>query len=142
MDWPSPAQQDSTIEAFAGIGFKVMITELDVDVLPRATRAPSADLADTAASRPALNPYVNGLPDSLQQALARRYADLFGSYLRHRGTVTRVTFWGVTDRDSWLNNWPVRGRTSYPLLFDRDGRPKPAFAAVVRTTPAKEGRDD
>jgi endo-1,4-beta-xylanase len=125
MDWPSPAQQDSTIEAFAGAGFRVMITELDVDVLPRAD-----------------NPYAQGLPDSLQQALARRYAELFGSYLRHRGTVARVTFWGVTDRDSWLNNWPVRGRTNYPLLFDRNGRPKPAFAAVVQTAPAQEGRHD
>ena len=125
MDWPSPAQQDSTIDAFAAAGFPVMITELDVDVLPRA-----------------LNPYVGGLPDSLQQALARRYAALFASYLRHRGTVTRVTFWGVTDRDSWLNNWPVRGRTNYPLLFDRDGRPKPAFAAVVQAAPAQEGRHD
>jgi len=152
MDWPSPAQQDSTIDAFAEIGFRVMVTELDVDVLPRATRAPGADLAVTAASQAELNPYVGGLPDSLQQALARRYADLFGSYLRHRGTVTRVTFWGVTDRDSWLNNWPVRGRTNYPLLFDRDGRPKPAFTAVLqaalglrgapRPTPAKEGRHD
>src|SRR6266699_1074902 len=125
MDWPSPAQEDSTIDAFAALGVRVMITELDVDVLPRGA-----------------DPFVDGLPDSLQQALARRYAELFGSYLRHRGTVTRVTFWGVTDRDSWLNNWPVRGRTNYPLLFGRDGRPKPAFVAVVRTAPAQEGRDD
>jgi len=142
MDWPSPAQEDSTIDAFAGAGFRVMITELDVDVLPRATRAPGADVAVTAASQPALNPYADGLPDSVQQALARRYAELFGSYLRHRGTVTRITFWGVTDRDSWLNNWPVRGRTNYPLLFDRDGRPKPAFAAVVQASLAQEGRHD
>ena len=102
-----------------------MITELDVDVLPRGA-----------------DPFGHGLPDSLQQALARRYAELFGSYLRHRGTVARVTFWGVTDRDSWLNNWPVRGRTNYPLLFDRHGRPKPAFAAVIGTAPAKQGRHD
>jgi len=45
--------------------------------------------------------------------------------------MSRVTFWGVTDRDSWLNNWPVPGRTSYPLLFDRNGKPKPAFEAVI-----------
>ena len=127
LDWPSPAQEDSTIDAFAALGVRVMITELDVDVLPHTAGA---------------NPFVDGLPDSLQQALARRYAELFASYLRHRGTVTRVTFWGVTDRDSWLNNFPVRGRTNYPLLFGRDGRPKPAFVAVVRTAPAQEGRDD
>ena len=127
LDWPSPAQEDSTIDAFAALGVRVMITELDVDVLPHT---------------PGANPFVDGLPDSLQQALARRYAELFTSYLRHRGTVTRVTFWGVTDRDSWLNNFPARGRTNYPLLFGRDGRPKPAFLAVVRTAAAHERRDE
>jgi len=53
-------------------------------------------------------------------------------YLRHQRTISRITFWGVADTDSWLNDWPVRGRTSYPLLFDRDGKPKPAFTAIVR----------
>jgi endo-1,4-beta-xylanase len=42
-----------------------------------------------------------------------------------------VTFWGVTDGNSWLNNWPVRGRTNHPLLWDRQGHPKPALEAVV-----------
>jgi endo-1,4-beta-xylanase len=79
-----------------------------------------------------LNPYAAGLPDAVQQALAKRYAELFGVFLKHRGTITRITFWGVTDADSWLNNWPVRGRTSYPLLFDRQGKPKPAYDAVVK----------
>ena len=78
-----------------------------------------------------LNPYTNGLPDSVQQKLATHYADLFRVYLKHRDTVERVTFWGVTDGDSWLNDWPVNGRTSYPLLFDRSGQPKPAFNAVI-----------
>jgi endo-1,4-beta-xylanase len=49
----------------------------------------------------------------------------------HRDAITRVTFWGVTDGDSWKNNWPVRGRTNYPLLFDRAYQPKPAFHRVV-----------
>ena len=71
--------------------------------------------------------------------LARRYAELFGIFLRHRGQVSRVTFWGVTDRDSWKNNWPVRGRTNYPLLFDRNGRPKPAFDAVLDVARAPAG---
>ena len=53
--------------------------------------------------------------------------------LLDRAHIARVTFWGVGDGDSWLNNWPVQGRTSYPLLFDRNGKPKPAFDAVVRT---------
>ena len=79
-----------------------------------------------------LNPYAAGLPDSVQRTLATRYGDLFGVYMKHRNVISRVTFWGVADGDSWLNNWPVRGRTSYPLLFDRAGLPKPAFDAVIR----------
>jgi endo-1,4-beta-xylanase len=140
MDWPTPAQLDSTIAAFAGLGVRVMITELDVDVLPRATQQRGADVALNVGARADLNPYTAGLPDSVQQALARRYADLFAVYLRHRDAVERVTFWGVTDGDSWKNNWPVRGRTNYPLLFDRDGRPKPAFDAVIREARRAAGR--
>lgn len=37
----------------------------------------------------------------------------------------------VADGDSWLNNWPMKGRTNYPLLFDRFGKAKPAFDAVI-----------
>jgi endo-1,4-beta-xylanase len=131
LDWPTVEQEDSTIAAFAALGVKVMITELDVDVLPRAVRPQGADIQLRAAARPELNPWPDSLPDSVQQALARRYADLFRVFHRHRGALARVTFWGVTDRDSWKNNWPVPGRANYPLLFGRDGRPKPAFAAVL-----------
>jgi endo-1,4-beta-xylanase len=84
-----------------------------------------------------LNPYPNGLPDEVQQKLAKRYADLFAVYLKHSNVITRITFWGVADGDSWLNNWPVRGRTSYPLLFDRDGKTKPAFDEIVKTAQEK-----
>jgi len=132
IDWPSVDQVDGTVAAFAKLGVKVMITELDIDVLPPATQYRGADISLNVELQPKLNPYTNRLPDSVQQALAERYADLFGVFLKHRGALTRVTFWGVTDAGSWLNWWPVRGRTSYPLLFDRDGRPKPAFDSVIR----------
>jgi endo-1,4-beta-xylanase len=132
MDFPTIEQQDATIGAFAKLGVKVNITELDIDVLPRASQQGGADVSLNVAAQTKLNPYAAGLPDAVQQALARRYADLFAVFLKYRGTITRVTFWGVTDGDSWLNDWPVKGRTSYPLLFDRQGNPKPAFDAVVR----------
>jgi len=111
----------------------VNITELDIDVLPPATRSLAADVGLRAGLETSTNPYSGGLPDSVQQALAKRYADLFSVFLKHRDVIDRVTFWGVADADSWLNNWPVRGRTSYPLLFDRRHQPKPAFDAVVQT---------
>lgn len=134
MDSPSNEQVDAAITAFSKLGLKVMITELDVDVLPLAMQYLGADVTVFAELQPKLNPYATGLPDAVQQALAQRYAGLFGVFLKHRGELVRVTFWGVTDGGSWLNNWPVKGRTNYPLLFDRSGKPKPAFDAVIRAS--------
>ncbi|MEO8371400.1 MAG: endo-1,4-beta-xylanase [Candidatus Solibacter sp.] len=131
MEWPTLEQQTATIEAFKALGIKVNITELDVDVLPAASQQRTADVALNVEAQAKLNPYKDGLPDAQQQALAKRYADLFTVFCKYPGTISRITFWGVADSDSWLNNWPVRGRTSYPLLFDRQGQPKPAFQAVV-----------
>lgn len=135
LDWPSTDQVDATINEFGKLGVKVMFTELDVDVLPSVTH--SADVSLNVASDPKLNPYANGLPDEVQQSLAKRYSDLFSTYTKHCGLVTRVTFWGVTDANSWKNNWPVRGRTNYPLLFDRNNQPKPAFDAVIQIAPKR-----
>jgi endo-1,4-beta-xylanase len=132
LDWPTIAAEDSTISAFAALGVRVNITELDVDVLPPVVRAPTADVTTRATATAAQNPYTAGLPDSVQRSLAERYEALFSVFMKHRAVIDRVTFWGVADGDSWLNNWPVRGRTSYPLLFDRQHRPKPAFDGVVR----------
>jgi endo-1,4-beta-xylanase len=123
MDWPTMEQEDATISDFAKLGVKVMITELDVDLLSRNRSADVAEMQRQAMS----NIYTNRLPDSVQQALARRYADLFSVFLKHRNEISLVTFWGVTDGDSWLN----RGRMNYPLLFDRTWQPKPAFDAVI-----------
>ena len=133
MDWPTLQQQADTIEAFAALGVKVNVTELDVDVLPRTSRGNTADVSATAAGGTGSNPYAAALPDEVQQALAKRYADLFGVFVKYRKNIARITFWGVTDGDSWLNDYPTRGRTNYPLLFDRDGKPKPAFNSVIQT---------
>jgi endo-1,4-beta-xylanase len=65
--------------------------------------------------------------------LASAYAQLFAVFLRHKEVISRVTFWGVNDGQSWLNNFPVPGRTDYPLLFDRQYNPKPAFYKVIET---------
>ncbi len=124
MTWPSVEQEDATVSDFASLGVKVMITELDVDLLRRSQSADVAEMQRQVAS----NSYTNGLPDSVQQALAKRYADLFSVFLKHRKDIALVTFWGVSDGDSWLN----RGRMNYPLLFGRDHQPKPAFEAVIK----------
>jgi len=129
MDWPTTGQLDETITAFAKLDVKVMITELDVDVVPATQHNRTADIALNAQATSGANTLTNGLPEAKQMELAKRYADLFGVYYKHRADISRVTFWGVTDGDSWLNS---RTRVNYPLLFDRAGAPKPAFFAVLR----------
>jgi endo-1,4-beta-xylanase len=125
MDWPTVEQEDATISDFAKLGLKVMITELDVDVLGGKRTAEITEMAHQGGS----NAYTNGLPPSVQQALAKRYADLFGVFVKHHDNISLVTFWGVTDGDSWLN---MRGRVNHPLLFDRTGQPKPAVDAIIK----------
>jgi endo-1,4-beta-xylanase len=132
LNWPSVDQEDTTITAFGNLGVRVIVSELDVDVLPSVVGQGSADVSARVQAEPNLNPYTSGLPDNVQQALAKRYGELFAVFLRHRETVQRVTLWGVTDADSWRNDWPVKGRTNYPLLFDRNGQAKLAFNAVIR----------
>ena len=90
-----------------------------------------------------MNPYANGLPDSVQAQITKGYEDLFRLFLKHSDKISRVTFWGVNDGQSWLNDWPIRGRTNYPLLFDRQFKPKPAFYKVieVKTKPSVEASE-
>jgi endo-1,4-beta-xylanase len=131
LDGPALEDIEAAIVDLAKAARQIIITELDVDPLPRPEELIGADVSKRVELTPELDPYANGLPEGLQQRLAQRYRDIFSVFVKHRA-VSRVTFWGVTDADTWLNNWPVRGRTNYPLLWDRQGRPKPAFHAVVR----------
>jgi endo-1,4-beta-xylanase len=123
LDTPTAATIDQTIGDLRATGLNVMITELDVNLLPPAPR-----LARGETPSPASNPFAGGLPDDMQRALARRYGDIFRVLLAHRDDITRVTFWGLSDADSWLN----RGRVNHPLLWDRQRQPKPALDEVVR----------
>jgi endo-1,4-beta-xylanase len=132
LDKPTVEQIEAGLKAFQELGVKVAVTELDVDLLPSVTVQPTADVSVRATTTAESNPYVSGLPDEMQKALAKRYAELFGVFVKYEDLITRVTFWGVTDRYSWLNNFPAPRRTNYPLLFDREGKPKPAFDAVIR----------
>lgn len=133
MDSPDLAEVEESITQYAALGLKVMITELDIGVLP--TRYRGADVSrgqgGGAGGRSAGNPYADGLPDAVARQQAERYRKAFAMFLRHKDVIGRVTFWGTHDGHSWLNNFPIRGRTDYPLLFDRQGKPKPAFFAVT-----------
>ncbi len=141
LTWPTIAQIDAELTDFAQAGLKVMYTELDVTTLPRPDNYGGAEVSRRYAGSPEFDPYTGGLPAAKQAELARRYAELFAVFAKHHRTVDRVTLWGVADGTSWLNYWPILGRTDHPLLFDRDARPKPAFDAVV-TTLRQASRDD
>ena len=136
LNHPSTDEIEKTIKDFSALGLKVMITELDVDVLPARGAAGNADINRREQGDSTTNPYTAGLPDDMQEKLAKRYADIFGVYLRNRKSINRVTFWGLDDGQSWLNGFPIRGRTNHALLFDRDLKPKPAFFAVLKEAKA------
>ena len=117
---------EDAIVAFHDEGLKVMITELDIDVVPRRSGADVSG-GDTAGGS---NPYAQGCPPEVLQRQAQQYAALFAIFQKHADKVSRVTFWGLDDGRSWLNNWPSK-RTNYPLLWSRDLQPKPALQAVL-----------
>jgi endo-1,4-beta-xylanase len=138
LDAPKLEEIDSAITAFSNLGVKVMFTEMDINVLPRPENLSGANITDHFQLTKESNPYPETLPDSMQQVLAKRYVDIFKVFLKHKGEVTRVTFWGLYDGQSWLNNWPIAGRTNYPLLYDRNFMPKPAFNALIEAAKEKE----
>lgn len=137
LDFPKIEDAEASIVAFAQAGMRVHITELDVEVLPRTPDMFGADLNKRAQLSAENNPYPDVFPAEMQEKLARRYAEIFALFVKHADKIDRVTFWGVTDADSWLNGWPVRGRTNHPLLFDRQNQPKPAYHAVIGTASGK-----
>jgi len=122
---------EESIIDYSKLGIKVMFTELDLSVLPNPWNGDAADVNIKATYTEKMNPYANGLPDSMQVKLTKGYEDLFKLFLKHKDKISRVTFWGVNDGQSWLNDWPINGRTNYPLLFDRNFKPKPTFNAVI-----------
>ena len=131
LDYPTLQAVEDTFAELGALGIKVMVTELDLTVLPNRSSENGAEVSRREAAAPELNPYAAGLPVEVQAQLARRYADLFAIYRRHQDVLDRVTLWGLQDGKSWRNNWPIPGRTDYPLLFDRDLLPKPAFWSIL-----------
>jgi endo-1,4-beta-xylanase len=139
LDVPRIEVIENYVQALSQLGVKLMITEMDVSALPfYPVDARAVDIATfDAVAQKKHNPYPHGLPDSAQKALANRYADLFSLFHKHRDKFRRVTFWAVHDGQSWRNYLPIRGRTDYPMLFNRHYQPKPAFDAVIKVAQRK-----
>lgn len=124
----------AAIVDYRALGLKVMITELDLDVVERPDC--SADISVQRAYAPASDIYRDGLPGPIAERQAEQYARLFDVLAEPSGAVSRVTFWGLHDGRTWLNTWPGQ-RTNHPLPFDRACRPKPALAALLASAAAR-----
>lgn len=138
LNYPNNKYIEDAIDAYAACGVKVMITELDVDVLPLSKEGQIAGWAANADKQLQLeefeiflDPYKQGLPDSVQKQLTNRYAELFSIFYKKKDKISRVTLWGVHDGASWKNGSPIPNRTNYPLLWDRQYKSKPALNAVM-----------
>ncbi|MUP36687.1 endo-1,4-beta-xylanase [Labilibaculum euxinus] len=131
MDDPTIEDFEKSIVAFSELGVQVMVTELDLTVLPMPNMNAGADIALNFEFKKELNPYANGLPDSINTKMTERYQDFFRLFYKHSNKISRVTLWGVSDAQSWRNYWPVNGRTDYPLLFDREYKAKPIVEKII-----------
>lgn len=131
LGWPDLSEYEASIDAFADCGVKVMITELDLNVLPNPDSFGGAEVSQDFAYDERLNPYKNGLPEDVAQRIDKRWLQLFAIYKRHAHQISRVCLWGISDAQSWMNDWPVKGRTAYPLLFDRKYQPKPVIKDII-----------
>ncbi|MDO6546923.1 endo-1,4-beta-xylanase [Pseudoalteromonas carrageenovora] len=137
LNFPKMQYIEKAIDAYAALGIKVMITELDIDVLPLTKEG---QITGTDMMKPQfqleefetyLDPYKNGLPSDVEVQLNARYKALFELFYAKRDKIDRVTFWGLHDGMSWKNDYPIPNRTNYPLLWDRNLNPKPVIKTIA-----------
>ena len=136
LTYPDIEEWERSIATYSRLGLEVHVTELDVDVLPSPYQQ-SAEISNRFQYSRENDPWPEQLPDEIQVKLAERYEQLFRILLSYRKSVERVTFWGLHDGISWKNDFPIPGRTNYPLLFDRDMKPKPAHARLMQLARAE-----
>jgi endo-1,4-beta-xylanase len=105
----------AAIEKYASLGLQIQLTELDVSVFDTTDRR--TDLKEPTTEMFALQ--------------EERYEQLFALLREYRDVISCVTFWGVADDYTWLDNFPVRGRKNWPLLFDDNQLPKQTFHKIT-----------
>lgn len=121
LNEPSRQQLDETLNDFSKLGLNIQITELDISVYPKEHSARERTAGDAQTE----------LTPEKEKEQAEVYKMCFGLFRKYKSSITSVTFWNISDRHSWLDNFPVRGRKDYPLLFDKNLKPKAAFREVV-----------
>ena len=119
------------IETIAALGVPTAFTEVDLSVLPNPFGFSGANVSDRFAYRPEMDPYKEGLSKKQEAEVERFWVDFFRMLLRHKEHITRVSFWCLNDADSWRNDFPIKGRTDYATLFDRQNQPKPFVKKLI-----------
>ncbi|MFN4364905.1 endo-1,4-beta-xylanase [Chryseobacterium hispalense] len=137
LDTPKLAEYEKAIVDYASAGVKVNVTEMEISALP-SPWGTSANVSDTVEYQAKMNPYTKGLPQNVQKEWESRYLDFFRLFIKHQDKIRRVTMWGVTDNQSWKNDFPIKGRTDYPLLFDRNFKAKPIVDKIIQLTKEKK----
>jgi endo-1,4-beta-xylanase len=122
------ADLEKLFQECQAIGIKVVVSELDIDVIPRGRWW--ADGGKYRDEMSKIDPYKDGCPPEILKRQADQYAQLFELFKKYESTIARISFWNLHDGESWLNYFPWE-RSNHPLLFDRSGQPKPAFYSVI-----------
>ena len=128
LDFPEMAELDFVLKKLKEQEISVHITELDISVLPSPYKG--ANIATQFENSPEKDPYTLGMPMHAEKELNKRYLEIFKLFNKY-DNIERVTFWGVSDGDSWKNEHPIKGRTDYPLLFDRKLKKKSVFDKIL-----------
>lgn len=118
---PSREQLDKTLADFTSLGLKIQITELDISVYPKEHEARAGKPEDAQTE-------FTAEKNAQQTAVYKMCFELFRKY---KNGITGVTFWNISDRSSWLDDFPVKNRKDYPLLFDKNLQPKKAYMEVI-----------
>ncbi|MDO5571971.1 MAG: endo-1,4-beta-xylanase [Bacteroidales bacterium] len=132
IDFPKLEEFEKSILAFASTGCKVMITEMDMTVIPFPSSRHGADISLNEEYQEKMNPYKNGIPEDISIKWNNRMNDFFKIFIRNADVITRVNMWGFADQNSWRNDWPIHGRKDYPLLFDRTYKAKPIIKEIEK----------
>lgn len=132
-------EYEHSIQTIRALGVKTFFSEVDLSVLPNPYGFAGANVSDRFAYRPEMDPYRDGLTADKQREVQDFWVRFFQMLTRHRDDILRVNFWCLNDGCSWRNDFPIKGRTDYATLFDRQGQPKPEVQAVINVVRPEGG---
>lgn len=124
-------QYEHSIETIAATGVPTFFSELDLSVLPNPYGFSGANISDKFAYRPEMDPYTKGLSKEQNAKMEQFWIDFYKMLIPHHKDILRVNFWCLNDANSWRNDFPIKGRTDYATLFDRQSRPKPVVQKLI-----------